>query len=54
MKFLFYKTDCRGRPGRVVVKFLHSASMAWCFPVRIQGADLQTAYQAMPWQVSHI
>ena len=33
-----------------MVKFVHSASMAWASPVRIQHVDLHTAHQAMLWQ----
>ena len=38
----------------MVVKFVHSASVAWGSLVWIPGVDLPTAHQAMLWQVSHI
>ena len=49
-----YKNVFRVWPSDIVVKFVHSASVAQDLLVRIPGADLHTAYQAMLWQVSHI
>ena len=39
----------RDQPSSIVVKFACSALAAWGSQVRIPGADLSTAYQAMPW-----
>ena len=44
----------RGWPGGTVVKFTRSALAALGSLVRIPGADLCTACQAMLCQVSHI
>ena len=43
-----------GQPGRIVVKFPCSTSVAQSLLVRIPGVDVRTACQAMPWQASHI
>ena len=37
----------RGGPSDAVVKFTHSALVAWGSQVQIPGTDLHTAYQAM-------
>ena len=42
-----------GQPGGAAVKFMSSSSTAWGSSAQIP-ADLQTAYQAMLWQASHI
>ena len=39
-----------GPAGGVAVKFARSGLVVQGSPVRIPGADLPTAYQAMPWQ----
>ena len=44
------KIRYRGWPSGVVVKFEHSALASWGSRVRIPGADLCTAHQAMLWQ----
>ena len=44
----------RGRPSGTAFEFANSTSAARGLPVRIPGADLSTAYQAMLWQASHI
>ncbi|MPX07476.1 hypothetical protein C0133_08860, partial [Moraxella catarrhalis] len=44
------KAQSRSWPGSVVVKFTGSALVAWVSWVRIPGADLHTAHQAMLWQ----
>ena len=44
------KSECRGQPGGVVVKFVHSASAAWGLQVQILDVDLHTTHQAMLWQ----
>ena len=41
-------------PSGTEVKFVPCALAAWGSPAQISGADLCTACQAMPWQVSHI
>ena len=46
--------NCWGRPGGAPVKFARSALAARGSPVRILGADLCTACQAMLWQVFHV
>ena len=43
-----------GQLGGAAVKFARSASVARGLPVRILGADLHTACQAMLWLASHI
>ena len=46
----FYETPIWGRPSGVVVRFVHSASVApglWVWPL---GVNLHTAHQAMLWQ----
>ena len=50
----FRKLLALGFAGGVVVKFAHSASAARGSQVRIPGADICTAYQAMRWQAAHI
>ena len=40
----------RGRPGGVVVKFMHSSSAAQGLQTWILGADLYTAHQTTLWQ----
>ena len=46
--------DYGGWPGGSVVKFAHSALVAWFSLVRIPSVDLHIAYQATLWQASHI
>ena len=48
------KEHSGGWPGGIVVKFMHSALAAQGLLVRILGADLHTAHQAMLWQVCYI
>ena len=40
----------RGRPGGLVIKFTHTASVALGLQVLILGTDLHIAYRAMLWQ----
>ena len=42
--------DHRGWPGGIVVRFMHSAFMAWGSHVRIPGVDLHIVHQAMLWR----
>ena len=44
------KRIMRGWPCGIVVRFVHSTSMAWGLQVQIPGTDLQTAHQVMLWQ----
>ena len=39
----------RGQPSDVVIKFMHSALVAWGSRVQILGADLYTTHQTMLW-----
>ena len=41
------RTSSQGWPGGVVVKFVHSTSVAWGLQVQILGADLHIAHQPM-------
>ena len=44
----------RRRPHGTMVKFALSAMAGQGSPVRILGADIRAAYQAVLWQASHI
>ena len=46
--------NMRGQPGGAAVKFIRSALAVPGSPVRILGADVCSACQAMLWQASHI
>ena len=52
-KFYKYNADQkkqdRSQPGGIVVKFLHSTSVAQGTQFQILGADLCTTHQAMQW-----
>ena len=50
----FIESKYRGFPGGAVVNFARSASAAHGSQVQIPGRDVDTAYQAMLWQASHI
>ena len=39
----------QGRHGGIVVKFMHSASVAWDLQVQIPGGDLHATRQAVLW-----
>ena len=48
-----FKSDSRGRPGGIVVEFVHSASAAWGSQVWIPGADLALLIKPCCGSVSH-
>ena len=48
-KIIAFKNHLQGLAGGVVVKLVCSALVAWGSQVRIPGADLHTAHQAMLW-----
>ena len=48
--YLFIKSTYRGWSSGEAVKFMSSALAAQGLQVRIPGADLHTAHQAMLWQ----
>ena len=47
---IFILKICRGWPGGIVVKCVHSAMAARGSQVRIPGMELYIAYQAVVWQ----
>ena len=52
-KYHKHKWKVGGRPGGTAVKFACSALVARGSLVRVPGADLCTASQAMLWQASY-
>ena len=50
ISILLKKKKSRGWPSGVVVKFVHSASVARGLWVQILGVDINTSHQVMLWQ----